>query len=270
MSGCRARQSRSPVGRDPHEHLLRCDRSPRGSKQLPSKSGALSSVSTSVPWIAPSCCSFDNSPQPGRAGTRSANLRVVPFSRATCDVRRATCNIPMKPSLIALTIVTACACATETRESPAGPASNVQKLTGAHTRAVWVQHDGKDPFAAADNLTLVGFDSEDGRGERVIQSQRASYVKPLLTPRGDRVVFSRRPTRPGGARGVRHQLRRHGAQIRRARVLRCRCGRARQMGVNGSISEPTTSAARRGISRRSRACCSTIRTRASSSGTSRS
>ena len=104
----------------------------------------------------------------------------------------------MKPYLIALLIVVTCACATETRESPAGPASDVQKLTGAHTRAVWVQHDGKDPFAAADNLTLVGFDSEDGRGERVIQSQRASYVKPLLTPRGDRVVFSRRPTRPEG------------------------------------------------------------------------
>jgi hypothetical protein len=92
-------------------------------------------------------------------------------------------------------VITLSACATESREAPGG---EVRHLTGAHTRVVWVQHDGKDPFALGDGLQLAGFDTDDGRGERVILGERGSYVKPLLTPRGDRVVFSRRPTRPDG------------------------------------------------------------------------
>ena len=99
----------------------------------------------------------------------------------------------MNVRLIALAVLAAAGCSTETRE---GPSREVGNLTGAHTRVVWVQQDGRDPYARGDNLTLVGFDTDDGRGERVIVSQRASYVKPLLTPRGDRIVFSRRPTRP--------------------------------------------------------------------------
>lgn len=74
-----------------------------------------------------------------------------------------------------------------------GAAAEVHALTGAHTRLVWVQHDGTDPFAATDQLVLMGLDTDDGRGERVILGDRASYVKPLLTPRGDRVVFSTHP-----------------------------------------------------------------------------
>lgn len=101
----------------------------------------------------------------------------------------------MKVRLIALAVLAAAGCSTETREGASG---EVRNLTGAHTRVVWVQQDGRDPYARGDNLTLVGLDTDDGRGERVILSQRASYVKPLLTPRGDRIVFSRRPTRPEG------------------------------------------------------------------------
>lgn len=101
----------------------------------------------------------------------------------------------MKSRLIAVAILAAAACSTETR---VGPSGEVRTLTGAHTRVVWVQQDGKDPFAAGDNLALFGFDTDDGRGERMILAERGSYVKPLLTPRGDRIVFSRRPTRPEG------------------------------------------------------------------------
>ena len=75
----------------------------------------------------------------------------------------------------------------------AGPADEVRKFTGAPTRVVWVQSDGTDPFAAGDQLVLMGFSTEDGKGERVILGKRQSYVKPLLTPRGDRIVFSTRP-----------------------------------------------------------------------------
>ena len=73
----------------------------------------------------------------------------------------------------------------------------VGRFTGAHTRAVWVQSDGKDPFALGTNLLLVAFDSRDGR-ERPLLQERGSVMKPLITPRGDRVVFSRGPAAPGG------------------------------------------------------------------------
>jgi hypothetical protein len=80
----------------------------------------------------------------------------------------------------------------------AGPGADVRMLTGTATRVVWVQHDGKDPEAVGDQLVLMGFNSEDGKGERVILGQRGSYVKPLITPRGDRIVYSTR-VKPGPA-----------------------------------------------------------------------
>ena len=77
-----------------------------------------------------------------------------------------------------------------------GPGAEVRALTGAHTRLVWVQGDGTDPRASGDQLVLMGFDTHDGKGERVILGERRSYVRPLLTPKGNRIVFSRR-TVPG-------------------------------------------------------------------------
>lgn len=73
-----------------------------------------------------------------------------------------------------------------------GPGADVRELTGAHTRVVWVQGDGTDPGAEGDQLALMGLDSDDGQGERIILGERRSYVKPLFTPRGDRIVFSSR------------------------------------------------------------------------------
>ena len=89
-------------------------------------------------------------------------------------------------------------CATPT-ETSSGPAADVRGLTGGRTKVVWVQGDGKDPYAAGDGLVLMAFDTDDSRGERIVLAERNSYVKPLITPKGDRVVFSRRPTRPQGA-----------------------------------------------------------------------
>lgn len=74
-----------------------------------------------------------------------------------------------------------------------GPGAEVRALTGAHARVVWVQHgDGTDPRAVGDQLVLMGLDTDDGQGERAILGERRNYVKPLLTPRGTRIVFSRR------------------------------------------------------------------------------
>lgn len=73
-------------------------------------------------------------------------------------------------------------------------AAAVKALTAAPTRVVWCQDagDGSDAGAERNQLRLMGFDTEDGRGERAILSKLSNYAKPLLTPRGDRVVFSNR------------------------------------------------------------------------------
>ncbi|MGH9160242.1 MAG: hypothetical protein ACRD2X_09690 [Vicinamibacteraceae bacterium] len=92
-------------------------------------------------------------------------------------------------------ILTACSNPTQTRK---GPSADVHELTGTHTRVVWVQHDGTDPFAQLDDLVLMGFDTDDERGERVIRGERRSYKHPLLTPRGDRIIVSSRTNAPGG------------------------------------------------------------------------
>ena len=76
--------------------------------------------------------------------------------------------------------------------SPTGPGSELYALTGAPARAVWVQGDGTDPRAAGDQLILMGLDTQDGRGERTILPERRSYVKPMITPRGNRIIFSSR------------------------------------------------------------------------------
>jgi hypothetical protein len=74
-------------------------------------------------------------------------------------------------------------------------AHDVGALTGAHTRAVWVQDQSPsngDTLALGRELKLMGFDSQDGRGERAILNDIQNYAKPLLTPDGKRVVYSDR------------------------------------------------------------------------------
>ena len=76
--------------------------------------------------------------------------------------------------------------------APGGPSAELRALTGARTRVVWVQGDGTDPSAEGDNLILMGLDTDDGQGERVIRAERQSYVAPLLTSDGARILFSTR------------------------------------------------------------------------------
>ena len=72
----------------------------------------------------------------------------------------------------------------------------VEKFTGGHTRVVWVTDaQNKDSFAERNELQLVGYDSRDGKGERIICAERANYYRPLITPDGQRIVFSNRQTR---------------------------------------------------------------------------
>ena len=61
--------------------------------------------------------------------------------------------------LAASLIVTGCSDAPPT---VTGPGAEVRDLTGALTRAVWVQSDGTDPRASGDQLILMGLDTHDG------------------------------------------------------------------------------------------------------------
>jgi hypothetical protein len=71
-----------------------------------------------------------------------------------------------------------------------GTAAGVHALTGTRARLVWVQGDGTDPYAAGNSLVLMGLDTEDGKGERVILGEKGSYLKPLLISNGKRILYS--------------------------------------------------------------------------------
>jgi hypothetical protein len=75
-------------------------------------------------------------------------------------------------------------------------ATPLTRFAGGETRAVWVQTDGADPFALGTNLTLMGLDSRDGKEGRLL-AERGSFIKPMITPRGDRIVFTRGPAAGG-------------------------------------------------------------------------
>ncbi len=103
-------------------------------------------------------------------------------------------SVPRRASIGALLLVPILPWACASAPSRTGAAAEVHALTGAPARVVWVQGDGSDPFATGRNLVLMGFDSEDGRGERAIVAERGNYTKPLITPSGTRVVYSTHPT----------------------------------------------------------------------------
>jgi Concanavalin A-like lectin/glucanases superfamily len=69
--------------------------------------------------------------------------------------------------------------------------------TGKHARLAWVQDQGKgsDTFAHGKELSLYGFDSKDGKGERLLVKGVGSYFKPIFTPDGKHVIYSDRRAR---------------------------------------------------------------------------
>jgi hypothetical protein len=109
-------------------------------------------------------------------------------------------NIARRIGHFSLAVLLLSALAACSSPAPAleGAAAEVRELTGARTRIVWVQGDGTDPYAMGENLVLMGFDTDDGRGERVVLGEPGSYVKPLLSSTGDRIVYSTAPRGDGG------------------------------------------------------------------------
>ena len=61
-----------------------------------------------------------------------------------------------------------------------------------HLRVVWTRDlgDGSDYSSQGGRLALMAYDSQDGRGERMVMRDAASYAKPLITPDGASIVFS--------------------------------------------------------------------------------
>jgi len=70
----------------------------------------------------------------------------------------------------------------------------LHSLAGGHTRVVWAQDMGTSPDLSARSweLRLMGFDSDDGLGARPILNKIASYARPLISPKGDRILLSSR------------------------------------------------------------------------------
>ena len=109
------------------------------------------------------------------------------------SLRTAACTI------VAAAVLAACSRGSATDSTGAvvppatGPAADVRALTGTHTRVVWVQGDGTDPEVDPNTrLILMGFDTDDGRGERPIVREPMKMLKPRLTSNADRIVFSTR------------------------------------------------------------------------------
>jgi len=73
----------------------------------------------------------------------------------------------------------------------ADTAADIRELTGAPTRAVWIQDAGATAcmYSEKPTIKLMGFDTEDGKGERAILPDIGWYAKPMLTGDGTQVVF---------------------------------------------------------------------------------
>jgi hypothetical protein len=98
--------------------------------------------------------------------------------------------LPFRVALAAWLVVSA-SCGSSGGSQEAMP-SEVYDLTGARTRVVWVQDvaDNTDIVSTGEQLILMAYDSHDGQGERTLHPKPGNFARPLITPLGNRVVFS--------------------------------------------------------------------------------
>ena len=94
-----------------------------------------------------------------------------------------------KPFLCLLALM--CTSCGSSAEKPVS--ASLEELTGSRTRVVWsrqVERNGDDPLGFGDDFVLMGLDTQDPTGERVILSNKSSYRKPLISPDGQQIVFN--------------------------------------------------------------------------------
>ena len=73
------------------------------------------------------------------------------------------------------------------------PSAAVRALTGARTRVVWCQQmttNGSDEDGLSSDLRLMGLDTDDGKGVREILPGPRGCRRPMLTPDGQRIVYT--------------------------------------------------------------------------------
>lgn len=76
--------------------------------------------------------------------------------------------------------------------------TRLREFVGAPARLVWLRQvdgNGNDPLCWGNGAVLMGLDTEDGRGIRTIVAAVTNYHRPMVTPDGRQVVFSRHSTR---------------------------------------------------------------------------
>lgn len=98
------------------------------------------------------------------------------------------------------TVVVAPTVPAKTPEPTDEVSRQVEALTRAHTRAVWSHHLGTgspDPFCNGASHQLHGLDTQDGLGVRVLIEKKGNFSRPLITPDGNTILFTRKiVTRP--------------------------------------------------------------------------
>lgn len=78
---------------------------------------------------------------------------------------------------------------------PTAHEQELESFTGARTKAVWTQYenpDKTDKQGTSKYHSLYALDSADGLGERRVIEERGSYAFPIITPDGERIVFTRK------------------------------------------------------------------------------
>lgn len=101
--------------------------------------------------------------------------------------------------LFTLTLMGLMSCSRAGKPGAPDPAGQrLREFVGGPARLVWLRQvdgNGADPFCDGNRLILMGLDTEDGRGPRAIVSTVTNYHRPMLTPDGRHVVYSRQTTR---------------------------------------------------------------------------
>lgn len=101
--------------------------------------------------------------------------------------------MPAKARVMLLTggwLAAAAAAYLQTEFTSARPARALAELCSAPARMVWCRQAGPGRDALGTNLLLMALDSAEYGGPRPLLNRQGSYWKPMLTPRGDRVVYT--------------------------------------------------------------------------------
>lgn len=83
---------------------------------------------------------------------------------------------------------------TEKAGNLSGLRKKIESLTGARTKLVWVRDlgGGKDPFTHGNRFALMGLDTDDAEGIRRLLPETDNFSRPMISPDGEQVIFSRR------------------------------------------------------------------------------